>query len=402
MKETHFSIHNDPNGHELWRSISGNFQRFPEIINEFVDDALSNFRATKPDQRRVEIRLRQWEEFVDVSVVDTGTGIRDIHAALTLGNRSGGETDLNEHGMGLKHALASACEDGSWSIQSRTPEDNTQDRHLVVRGPYRLGDDPMTGYYLPGRGILMGPTGTAVSFTCTRDFFATLRPAGDRTDKPFEVLVDILLEELGYTYAPILENKEMEMAVVVGDHVYPVEPVFPTWDPNCFKETPPTVLDLGGGPVTVNCCWGLIRADKDMVGHIMEVTLYEKTLEGKGLVDYSAFKYAGRQVAKGILDKAFPTKSNDAYMGMKSVMLQETYEYGGSQYPSVLRRYDGRSYLCTTAGASHSMSIIIGELNDADIYNTYKSVIRSNSPLYYSSYAGGRDNDVEAFELDKW
>lgn len=139
-----------------------------------------------------------------------------------------------------------------------------------------------------------------------------------------------------------------------------------------------------------------------MVGRIMEVTLREQTIEGKGLIDYSAFKYAGRQVAKGILNKAFPTKSNDAYMGMKSVLLQETYEYGGSQYPSVLRWYDGRSYLCTTAGGSHIMSITIGELNDADIYNTSKSVIRSSSPLYYSSYAGGRANDIEAFELDKW
>lgn len=37
-----------------------------------------------------------------------------------------------------------------------------------------------------------------------------------------------------------------------------------------------------------------------------------------------------------------------------------------------------------------------------DIYNTSKSVIRSSSTLYYSSYAGGLDNDVEAFELDKW
>ena len=157
MKETHFAIHNDPKGQELWRSISGNFQRFPEIINEFVDDALSNFRATRPDQRRVEIRLRPWEEFVDVSVVDTGTGIQDIHAALTLGSRSGSQTALNEHGMGLKHALASACEDGSWSIQTRTPEDNAQDRHLVVQGPYRLGDDPMTGRYLSGRGILIVP-----------------------------------------------------------------------------------------------------------------------------------------------------------------------------------------------------------------------------------------------------
>lgn len=142
MKETHFAIHNNPKGQELWRSISGNFQQFPEIINEFVDDALSNFRATKPDQRRVEIRLYQWEEFVDVSVVDTGTGIRDIHAALTLGSRSGGETALNEHGMGLKHALASACEDGSWSIQSRTPEDNTRTAIWWCGGPTAWGMTP--------------------------------------------------------------------------------------------------------------------------------------------------------------------------------------------------------------------------------------------------------------------
>lgn len=139
-----------------------------------------------------------------------------------------------------------------------------------------------------------------------------------------------------------------------------------------------------------------------MVGRIMEVTLREETLEGQGLIDYSAYKYAGRQVAKGILEKAFPTKANDAYMGMKSVLLQESYEYGGSQYPSVIRWYDGRTYICETAGASHAMIITIGELNDENAYNTFKSELRSSSTLYYSSYAGGRDNDVAAFELDKW
>lgn len=297
MKETHFAIHNDPKGQELWRSISGNFQRFPEIINEFVDDALSNFRATRPDQRRVEIRLRPWEEFVDVSVVDTGTGIQDIHAALTLGSRSGGQTALNEHGMGLKHALASACEDGSWSIQTRTPEDNAQDRHLVVQGPYRLGDDPMTGRYLSGRGILMGPTGTAVSFTCTRDFFATIRPAGDRTDKPFEALVDILLEELGHTYAPILDGREMEVAVVVGDQVYPVEPVFPYWELNGLHDILPTDLDLGGGPVSVCCCWGLIHPDKD--NHLY----YRGNMESSGV----EIRCNGRLMERG-LDKRIWSK----------------------------------------------------------------------------------------------
>lgn len=137
-------------------------------------------------------------------------------------------------------------------------------------------------------------------------------------------------------------------------------------------------------------------------GKVMTLTLYEQTIEGQGLTDYSAYKYAGRKVAKAVLDIAHPTQSDNAYMGMKSVLLQEAYEYGGSQYPSVLRWYDGRVFLCRTNGASHCMTISIRELNDEEAYNTYKSVIRSSSPLYYSSYAGGRDNDVAAFELDKW
>lgn len=139
-----------------------------------------------------------------------------------------------------------------------------------------------------------------------------------------------------------------------------------------------------------------------LAGRVMTVTLYEATLEGKGLTDYSAYKFAGRQVAKSILDIAYPTQSYDAYMGMKSVLLQESYEYGGSQYPSVLRWYDGRTYICRTSGGSHCMLITIGELNDEAAYNTRKAEIRHNSKLVYGSYAGGPNHDVKAFELDKW
>ena len=139
-----------------------------------------------------------------------------------------------------------------------------------------------------------------------------------------------------------------------------------------------------------------------MNGKILEVVLREYSLEGLGLIEYSAFKYAGRQVAKGILETAFPTKANDAYMDMKSVLLQETYEYGGVLYPSVLRWYDDHAYICHTDGLSHIMSITIGELNNENAYNFYKSQLRSASTQTYVSYAGGPMMDMEAFELDKW
>ncbi|WP_158579184.1 hypothetical protein [Pseudoflavonifractor sp. AF19-9AC] len=43
----------------------------------------------------------------------------------------------------------------------------------------------------------------------------------------------------------------MEVAVVVGDQVSPVEPVFPYWELNSIHDILPTDLDLNSGPVSV-------------------------------------------------------------------------------------------------------------------------------------------------------
>lgn len=112
---------------------------------------------------------------MDVSVVDTGTGIRDIHAALTLGSRSSGEADLNEHGMSLKHTLSSACKD-SWSIQTRTPKEPDVMRTALEENTYcslnlRLKRDLFGIRYdnrwsaIPGASTSCCPT-TGETMTC--------------------------------------------------------------------------------------------------------------------------------------------------------------------------------------------------------------------------------------------
>lgn len=289
-----FPIQNTPNGQELWQSISGNFDRFSEIICEFVDNSLSNFRKYALDpqsSRKVRIVLHDLGDWVDVDVIDTGTGIRNIHAALTLGSRSGAESPLNEHGMGLKHALASIDdEDCDWSIQTRTPEDNELDRHLEVEGPYGLGEAPMTGTYRAGWGKLIRPTGTAISFRCTRQRFETLRPAGDRAEKPFETLVDILREELAYTYAQVLRRNELTLEVVTETKTLPVLPLLPVWDNRTLQELPAVPCDLGGGAVNIVCRYGLIQANKKTYLY------YKGNMESSGV----EIRCNGRVVQRGL------------------------------------------------------------------------------------------------------
>ena len=158
------NIDNAPNGKEFFAGISGNFKDFGQTLCELIDNPISNFRAHKR-RGQVEIVLEEQGDYVDVSVRDNGTGIENMDAALTIAARSCAESTLNEHGMGLKHALASinAGEDQHWSIQARTAEDVANDRYQRVEGPY---DIHMPVSMIPGSGEVAGGTGTVVRVRC--------------------------------------------------------------------------------------------------------------------------------------------------------------------------------------------------------------------------------------------
>ena len=145
-----------------------------------------------------------------------------------------------------------------------------------------------------------------------------------------------------------------------------------------------------------------IETRETYTGKRLFVSMYERSPIGNGLIDNSAFKPAGRQVVKSVLDEIFPTKSQDAYMALKDVMFQTIYEYGGVLYPSAIRWYDGRMLCCSSNSDSHVIVFDIGELNDENVYNIYKAEVRTSGKQKYISYAGGYGADPEAFELDKW
>lgn len=125
--ETKIGINNQPSASELWDGIGGHFDSLGQIINEFLDNSISNFAANVQTSRNIIVGLRELaDDRVKITVEDTGTGIKDLDAAFTLGNQTAGETPLNEHGFGLKHALASANPaNDAWAIYTRTKEDLT-------------------------------------------------------------------------------------------------------------------------------------------------------------------------------------------------------------------------------------------------------------------------------------
>ena len=103
-------IRNNPTGYGLFAGIGDNFNSVAQVICELMDDAVSNLRANSGDPElsmRVVLSLENLGDAVEITVTDGGTGIADLGSALTIACRDGAQTPLNEHGFGLKHALAS-------------------------------------------------------------------------------------------------------------------------------------------------------------------------------------------------------------------------------------------------------------------------------------------------------
>ena len=256
---------NIPDGKELFEGISGNFEEFGQTLCELTDNSISNFLAHHI-RGHIEITLTNHGTYVDVSVRDNGTGIENVDAALTIAARSCAESALNEHGMGLKHALASinAGADQHWSIQTRTAEDAAHDRYQLVESPYSIG---MPMYLVPGGGDIVGETGTVVQVRCPMHKFLTLKPVSKKNAPTFAQVASYLQETLRYTYANLLRDGVFSICLTavdedgVSNSVEIADALEPKWKGEC-AELPPVETDLGYGRVTICCRYGSICRSK--------------------------------------------------------------------------------------------------------------------------------------------
>ena len=257
-------INNQPESDELWNGIGGHFDSLGQIINEFLDNSISNFVGNDVEIRNIRLTLEELEKGqVKVTIEDTGTGILDLDRAFKLGCTEAGESPLNEHGFGLKHAMASANpSNDSWAVFTRTTKDCELNQYKRIGAPYKICD--YEAEVLPAvdwPGSLTGGTGTICQFICEKDMFQTLSRGVCGRAKAFRTLADMLFEDIGFTYSGIITtgkaNITMRLKMLNGETFSkPIGAV----EPEIIKETGPEhgeeIVNLGGGKVTIKYTFG--------------------------------------------------------------------------------------------------------------------------------------------------
>lgn len=280
-----------PNEDELWREIGGHFESFTQVVCEFIDNSKANYDANSQPSRSVHIQIDEvGTDRIHVQIEDQGTGIEDLEAALRLGDKSIAQSPLNEHGFGLKHALASGNpENDNWAIYTNTEEEVTNGEYRVVSHPYSfdMSFQNLTVGQEQWPGVFTG-SGTLVEFECSRSFFDTVHQGVPGSVQNLDTALDYLAEDLGYIYS--LNIREGDLSITI-DSNYPysesVESVYPTFRGHYSPGKDSEERDLGAGDITIEYEFGEMdnMAYKKYYNRSMSTSGIEVRINGRLLED---------------------------------------------------------------------------------------------------------------------
>ena len=270
MENNYTEIHNELNIEYMWEELGGDFDNFQQILFEFVDNSISNItKYSKQGLQNkdiiISLEVKNDNEII-VRVEDSGTGILNIDSALQLGSKSAQETTLNEHGFGLKHALAAADKDNkNWKIYTRTESSKNNHNYFLISAPYKTNN---WGFQTisdlqetwPGK---LNCTGTIVEVIINKTLLSTLTVGipGANIRCSYKTLIDYLREDLSFTYSKILEDELVNISLKLInngniDYDVSISPLKPSWESTPIQGS--EHYNLGNGMVEIEYQFGSI------------------------------------------------------------------------------------------------------------------------------------------------
>ncbi|WP_090084568.1 ATP-binding protein [Lentibacillus persicus] len=261
---------------------------FHQCIIELIDNAIG--AAIKDEPFYVNVIFNKINDgTVEVYVADRGKGMDFdvLSRALQLGESATTESRLNEHGFGLKNALATLTSgSGDFQIWTKSAEDGTVHR---VTGPFKQEMEVISGVEFPESKFLPSNISTLIKLNVKLSFIQTVQGRGARSQNLSKLRL-WLIEHLGVTYRGYLEwnhqtrNVDGNIDVSIKDDIKPVLPI----KVPIANSTTVYLNDIELGGTTYN-----LRYEYGTLDKVRAETL----LDGSSKVKYY---YQGNQQSQGI------------------------------------------------------------------------------------------------------
>ncbi len=319
--ERSMAINNKPHADELWAGIGGHFDSLGQILNEFIDNSISNFTGNDTMTRNIIISLVETVKNgdIEISIEDSGTGIKKLDQAFTLGSCGAAESPLNEHGFGLKHALASANpKNDSWVIYTRTHEDMDAEQFKEIEAPYKIENFSAkicTNKKWPGK---LNGTGTIIRFICKKQMYKTIVRGvqGKANLSNFRAIADYLCEDIGFVYSGIIEENRASITLDIvdanGDHINrTVGAVKPDWEGYIKPGSGTEKVDLGNGEVAIEYQFGKInkKPKREEFDNATAQKYYQKSMSTSGV----EIRINGRVLCYNLFKEIWGIEKHNSY-----------------------------------------------------------------------------------------
>lgn len=227
----------EQNYSEVWSNaystIIGNFS---EALNEFLDNSISNLLKNKINNKTIKVKLYDLKDRYTLQVRDNGTGINreDIGRIFGygLGDRTNKDSTMNDHGCGMKQALAALDKKNNNWVFITKYDDGKKNPYTIVKNPYSnemedIQEDKLPDYILKNdddfdHGTLIQVNVTksmllsAMSSNTRKDYLRE-RKKKDENDEygvigdSFEGLCNDIKQDISYVYGPILSENDISV-----------------------------------------------------------------------------------------------------------------------------------------------------------------------------------------------
>ncbi len=276
--------------------LCGHYGRCSEVVMEYIDNDASNI-VKYGIKGHIQVYIENNEgKTVSIRIRDNGTGIKNIKAALSLGDTTAAETAGNDHNFGLKncsiitsnHVLMTDLGNGT---------------AYIVRGPIVERVKVEKHKCIPGL-----KRGTEVRFDLDYKFLqADNKRWGEYTGagsvQNFFTLVECLVETIGLVHGRRMKEYGYKITVTAVDkakkEVYAVKPL--AWTMKSFYAVDPTLgvkrktegvsyfpsFD-GDGEFPVDYWFGNVTAARTRLGYL------KKNQVSQGIYFFINWRYIGR------------------------------------------------------------------------------------------------------------